>query len=222
MSTNRGRMKKKGTGRANKEGVNVPSRIKPPQIVSNVRVTRVYRFRAAIATTQDISQNELINALGVMQTVVTTTATSIFNTVKVHRVSVWTPPDLSGSSAIDRSCTITWNSAEGAVIPSGIEVSDSTMSTAYPAHVSSKPPAGSIASFWLTAYSGTAALNLFTVACGVGSIIDVHCTGIMGDTNSASNLSYTTTAGPGLGVVWYPPLDGPTDQYLPVGLQTFT
>jgi hypothetical protein len=221
MSTNRGRMKKKG-GRQRTDQVNVPSRIKPPQIMSNVRVNRVYRFRAAIATSQDISQNELINALGVMQTVVTTTATSIFNTVKVHRVSMWTPPDLSGSSVIDRSCTLTWNSAEGAVIPSGIEVSDSTMSTAYPAHVSSKPPPGSIASFWLTAYSGTAALNLFTIACGVGTIIDVHVTGILADTNSASNLPYTTSAGPGLGVVWYPPLDGPSDEYLPVGLQTFT
>jgi hypothetical protein len=65
-------------------------------------------------------------------------------------------------------------------------------------------------------------LNLFTIACGVGSIIDVHVTAFMADTNTASNLPYTTSAGPGLGVVWYPPLDGPSDEYLPVGLQTFT
>lgn len=206
------------------DSVSVPSRIKPPQIVSNVRVTRVYRYRSTTAFSQEISQIELLPSLGLMSTVATTTGTSIFNTFKIHRVSMWGPPGFSadGTGAIDRSVTLTWNSAEGAVIPSGLEVSDSTMSNAYPAHVSSKPPAGSLASFWVTAYQGTAALNLFTVAGPVGTVIDIHLTAIMNDTNGANGVSFTTTAGPGLGVVYYAPLEGTTDILLPVGLQTFT
>jgi len=223
--SSRGKKNKTRRGKGGmSNAVDLPSRIKPPQIVTNVRVTRVYRYRASSATSQDISQNELIAAMGVMSTVATTSATAMFNTVKLHRVSVWTPPALDVASvANDRSCTITWNSPEGgSAIASGLEVSDSTMSNAYPAHISAKPPTGSLASFWLTAYSGTAAVNLFTIQCGAGSIVDVHVTAIMNDTNGANGLPYTTTAGPGLGVVYYPPLDGVTDSLLPVGLLTFT
>jgi hypothetical protein len=56
----------------------------------------------------------------------------------------------------------------------------------------------------------------------IGTIIDVHVTAIMNDTNAANGLPYTTGAGPGLGVVYYAPLDGATDALLPVGLITFS
>jgi hypothetical protein len=94
------------------------------------------------------------------------------------------------------------------------------MSNAYPAHVSMAPPLGAVASFWLTVVGGTASIGLFQIQATAGSVVDVHVTGIMNDTQSA--LTYLTTAGPSQGVTWYPPLDGAADRYPPVALQTYT
>jgi hypothetical protein len=85
-----------------------------------------------------------------------------------------------------------------------------------PAHVTSKPPVGSAASFWL----GSASNTMFTLVAPVGSVIDVHCTHVLFDTQAAAD-TLAVAAGT-LGALYYMPLDGVSDVYLPVSLGTTT
>ena len=135
----------------------------------------------------------------------------IANSVKVHKVSIWSPPAAQGGTA---TCSVTWSTAND--YTAMVEVSDTTMSTAIPAHVSTKPPPGSAASFWLGAGTNT----IFTVIAPTGSIIDVHCTHVLYDTQAAGTT--VTVAAGTLGALYYMPLDGATDVYLPVSLGTTT
>jgi hypothetical protein len=97
------------------------------------------------------------------------------------------------------------------------EISDTTMSVSTPAHISAKPPIGSYAYTWL---SPSGSQFAFELTAPTGSIIDVHATYMLQD-DQAAGTSYTVAAGT-LGALYYLPLDGATDLYLPVGLGTTT
>ncbi len=145
-----------------------------------------------------------------MCTVANTTLRYLATSVRVHRVSVWSPPASQGAAA---TCTLEWKTFQGDEYK---EVSDSTLSVSRPAHISTKPPPGSLA--WLP--MGVSSSTCFDLTAPVGSIIDVQCTHVLNDTAVAGS-SYAVGAG-SLGVVYYLPLDGGTDVYLPVGLNTTT
>ena len=91
------------------------------------------------------------------------------------------------------------------------------MSRAIPDHVVGSPPRGSEASLW--AVSGTG-LDMFTLTAPIASIIDVDITFVLNDTGSAGS-TYSVASGV-VGVLYYLPLDGTSDAYVPVSLNWTT
>jgi hypothetical protein len=182
----------------------------PPQLQSNIIVKHRYRFRSTSATATSISDTNLIQVGGLMVTAANTTARAIMNTVKIHSVEVWAPPASQGAAS---TCAIEWASSQ---FSSQKEVTDTTVSVALPAYVKAFPPKGSPPSFWLLGSNSA----IFKVTAPVGSVIDVLLSHVMLDTDVAGD-SYTIASG-GLGIVFYPPLDGATDLFVPVSLTTKT
>jgi hypothetical protein len=90
------------------------------------------------------------------------------------------------------------------------------MSVSRPACVSAKPTVGSLAWIPISAADG----NVMDIEAPVGSIIDLHVSHVFQDTGTAGT-SFAVAAGT-LGALYYLPLDGASDVFLPVGLTTTT
>jgi hypothetical protein len=182
----------------------------PPQLRTNVIVKHRYRFTSTSATPQNVTQVDILGIGGAVCSVANTTLRMIYDTVKLHSVEVWAPPASQGAAS---TCSLEWI---GGTYFAHTEVSDSSNSVAEPAHIKAVPPAGSDASFWM---NGTVS-DIMTLTCPVGSIIDVVCSHLLIDTGVAGT-AYTVAAG-SLGALYYLPLDGASDVYLPTSLTTTT
>lgn len=182
----------------------------PPQIKSNVAITHTYRFRSTAGTTTDITQDMLLGIAGGIGTTANSSVTIACSSVKVHSVKIWTPPAAQGAVA---TCSVLWSAIGFGQI---LETTDTTVSTATPAHVKAKPPLGSSAYQWQQGGSSV----IMTLVAPTGSIIDVHATHIIRDVASA-NTTFAAAAVT-LGVYYWFPLDGTGDVYLPVSLLTTT
>jgi hypothetical protein len=183
----------------------------PPQISSNVVNRHIFRFAATGLFGGNITANFLLGAVGNICHVANTAVMSIAGSAKLHRVSVYSPPATQGAFS---TCSLTWLSAQ-ADAPSLLEVSDTTVSTAQPAHITTVPPKESGASFWFTSSTDP----LFHLDAPVGSIIDVDLFYVLNDTGVAGFAS--TVAAGTLGVMYWLALDGPANNKLvPVSLFT--
>lgn len=169
----------------------------------------MYRFVSTSGTITSVSPSDLMTASGTICTVANTTCTSMFGTVKVNRIEIWTPPASQGASA---TCSCEFFGTSNT--PSR-EFSDTSISVATPAHLVAVPPPQSLASFWQGA-SGTA---LFKLTAPVGSIIDVWLSLIMNDDEVTIVTRAVSTAT--LGSIYYLGLDSTaTTRYVPVSLTT--
>lgn len=182
----------------------------PPQLRTNVVVKHRYRFVSTSGTAQSIVADDLTGIAGAICTVANSTLSKVAKSVKLHSVEIWTPPASQGAAA---TCSLEWAGASNG--PS-IEVSDTTVSVSEPAHVRSVPPQGTPASFWQNAGGG----QLMIMTCPTGSIIDVVCSHVLYD-DAAAGVTYAVAAGT-LGVMYYLPLDGSSDVFLPASLNTTT
>jgi hypothetical protein len=100
-----------------------------------------------------------------------------------------------------------------------VEVSDTTVSTATPAHLKAIPPSNSVAGFWMLSSNNN---NLFILTAPTGSIIDVDLDLIVQD-DDAGGQTQITVATATLGAVYYLSLDpNATHRYVPVSLTTTT
>jgi len=183
----------------------------PPQFRANPEVSRQFRFVSSSGTPKAINAGVLLGACGVMATS-TTTGAGIFQAVKVRQVEIWCPPASQGTAS---TCSILWplgNQSQPR------EVSDTTVSTAVPAHVRSSPPAMSLAAFWSNQSIGT----LFTLTAPPGSIIDVWVSLVMGDGAGTAGQA-AVLVGATSGIVYFCALDSSTSAgsvYAPVSLST--
>jgi hypothetical protein len=177
-------------------------------------VNQTYRFAADSAlSAEDITEKNLLAAMGSICTVANTTLRSVFYSVKLHSVEIWSTAGTVGGIS---SMTLEWGS-DASVANTNKLVSDASISSAYPCHIYAKPPQGSFASFWMDATNDNI---VFTINTDSACIVDLNMTGIMLDGSSSSATVSVGTAS--LGVMYYPPLDGATDKLLPVGLNTAT
>jgi hypothetical protein len=191
-----------------------PSRImlQPPQFASNLIFNHTYRFLSTSATPTPVTPTSLLCASGTICTVVNTDVASFWQSVKVNRIHMWTPPPAVGSSA---TCSIEWIGTSS--MSNNKEVSDTSVSTAFPAHVHSSPPPRSLAQFW----NQPSANAIFTLTAPVGTIIDVNVTLVAQDDNVTNAFSVVTTGA--LGVQYYLSLDSnATHRYTPISLFTTT
>jgi hypothetical protein len=193
----------------NRPATSAVKMVNPPPLVTRVQITRTFRFLSSSATQQSITQTDLLGVCGAVCTVANTTLSIIATAVKLHRISIWSPPASQGAAA---TCGVEWATPS---YNAGPETNDTTLSVATPAHVSLTPPVNSAANFWLA--PGTD--NIMVVTAPPGSIIDVHATWVLAE--GTPGPDYTVAAGT-LKTVYYCPLDGASDIYLPVGLVTTT
>lgn len=185
------------------------ARRQPPQLRSNVMFNHTYRFRSTVGTNVSITDTNLVESVGALCAVANTTLYNIAGSVKVNRINIWTPTAAQGASA---TCDLEFNGLNNSP---NMQYSDSTISVSEGAHLSVKPPKESLAAFWQK-ITGT---QVFSITAPTGSIIDVRMSIILAD--GVPGTAYTVAAGVA-GVMYYPPLDGVSDQFLPVSLTTTT
>jgi hypothetical protein len=184
-----------------------------PQLSSNIAVNHIYRFTSNNATSTQITGKDLLGALGTLCTS-STNLYSMFESVKVNRVSIWAPPSSQGAFA---TCSVNWLGQSNSDTK---EVSDTTVSVTTPAFVTTKPPRNSLSSFWQT--PAVANNVLMSIIAPVGAVIDVNLSGLLNDDDVSGN-AYTCTAS-STGNTYYLPLDFYTNntfsQFIPVSLHT--
>lgn len=184
------------------------TRMGPDQIQAQVIVSHRYRFTSTSGSVATITPVSLLQAMGTCATT-TVTGSSIFTSVKISRVSIWSPPASQGAAT---TCSVTWFGNTGN--SSEKEISDTSVSTAQPAHVDTRPPRNSLASFWQT----TSSTALAVLTAPTGSIIDVWVSGILGDGPTTTSPATLTLVGATAGLMYYEPLDGRGGIYTPVSL----
>jgi hypothetical protein len=137
-----------------------------PQMSPRVRVTKKFRI-AAMADQNGVGYtvNQLLGLCGCIATSATT-ASPIASAVKIESVELWGAPS---TNAVASRVSLTWNAYGETGLPS--EVSDTTLTTARPAHVRASPPAQSLASFWHV--EPVVSQNLFTYYLPQGGIMDI-------------------------------------------------
>jgi len=185
-----------------------------PQIETNVRLTHTFRFVASSAFNGQIYQSGIIGAMGTIGRIINASVANIFATAKIHRVKCMAPISSQGTAA---TVSINWFGTNNNT--PNKEVSDTSVSTAEPAYISTSPPRKSIGEDWFEFSAGSSSY-IFTLVCPTGTVIDLTVSGIMADgptdTATQSNIGTAT-----VGVIYYLALDYPTSHILvPVSLTT--
>ncbi len=183
----------------------------PPQMLSNVVLQHKFRYLTSGAFNGQINSPKILNSLGVVCTVVNTTAVTIFKSFKLLSVEIWSPPASQGSAS---TISIEW--LGGPNSPSR-EYADTTLSVSRNAHIFCRPPAQSLASFWQNPDGGP--VTLFVLNVPTASVIDISVQYIEQDDEAAPSTVAIATGV--LGNTYYLALDhGTSDVIVPVRLTT--
>jgi hypothetical protein len=184
---------------------------RPPQIKSNVELRHRYRFISTSGTATALTPTSLMCAAGTICTTVNSVCTSVFASVKINSIQMWSPPASQGAST---TCSCEWVGFNNSP---NREYSDTSVSVSVPACVSCSPPPQSLASFWQTV--GTT--SLVTLIAPTGTIIDIVLSLIFTD-DELANASSSVGVG-ALSASYYLSLDpNATHRYTPVSLTTTT
>jgi hypothetical protein len=188
-------------------------KLNPPMLSSNVRTTHKFRFIANAAFSDTITSKCCFGAAGGIGTVTNSTVSFCYESMRLLKVEAWSPPATQGASS---TISVEWLSTNS---PS-IEVSDTTVSVSQNAHISTRPPVGSLASFWQQIDTTFA---LFTLVCPINTVIDVTMELIQLDRSTVA-ASQTTVATVVLGTMYFLALDRNrgTNILIPVSLNTTT
>jgi len=172
-------------GGARQENTLAKRSILPP-IQSNPIIRRIFRYEVVAVVTAPISvlATDLVGLM--VYSTGATTSVNIFENVRLKRISIWsTPGGTTSTVTSSQSVAIDWN---GTVGPTGHRVSDTSLGGAYGAYVTSKPPAGSLAGFWL---DNSTSGNVCQLTVNLGDILDFQIEYTLADSGS---LASTVTA----------------------------
>lgn len=179
---------------------------------SNVEVKHTYRFTSTSGSKTSISASDVVGIAGAVCATANTSLSYIAASARIHYVEIWSPPASQGVAA---TCSLEWTTQDA--VQRSYEMSDTTLSVSVPAHVRTAPPRGSLAWDLLSSADTSVVMRMVAPA---GSVIDVHVTHVLYDTQQASTT--VAVAAGTLGALYYLPLDGVSDVYLPVSLGTTT
>ncbi len=175
-------------------------------------ISRWYRFRAvADVNAVIIYVNDLIGIAGAMCTVANSTLSMLSQAMQVKKVRIWNP---ANADATVDSAKIAWYAQNNGLARS---VGAATSIVARPAYIETAPRLGDAAFYRISAQ---ASVGLFEITASSGALIDVLCTHWLNNSGTAG-VTYTVAAAT-LGVVYYLPLDGDSDQLVNVGLPSTT
>jgi hypothetical protein len=180
--------------------------IKPDIIVQNHK----FRYTASTAVASSITCNDILGAIGVIGTVVNTTAVYLARTFRIKRIEIWSPTSSSTTSA---TCSVNFLSSALLQTPS-MEISDTSINVSQPAHIVCRPQKGAITSFW----QQTSTDGLFFLSCPGGSVVDIDIEFILNDSTVITTVALAAVL---LGGVYYLALNGPsTNTLVPVSMRT--
>ncbi len=187
-----------------------------PQIVTGHAYRKTFRFQGNLqsGTGYQITAQNIIDSLGVVGKVANTSVAELWQSFKLHRVTIWAAPPTASFTEL----SLEWE-GNSTVAAAEMQVSASSISQSVPLVLDVVPPAGSQAAFWSVEGSGDI---FFLSAITAGSsalpiIIDLDLTCKMLDGGFAAAATAVTTCV--VGELYYLPLDGVTTHALnPVGL----
>lgn len=182
----------------------------PPQLKTNVQLSHVYRFMCDNNGTYNITPDTLLLAAGCVCSATNTTVVGIFASCRVNYVEVWAPPASQGALS---TVSLEWLG----LTPNepNIEVSDSSVSVAYPAYLRARPPNRSLGCFWQT----TNGNDIMQLTVSSGTLIDVSLSLVMFDQDLARPSASVSTGV--VGEIYYLALDGPSSNHLtPIAMNT--
>jgi hypothetical protein len=189
-----------------------PSRnANPPQIESNLNYSHKYRFlTSASVTNVGIQDTYVLQSTGGICTTVNSVVSIFAKSFKITKIEMWAPPASQGSAA---TISIDWL---GFGNSPNIEHSDTTLSVSHNAHVVTRPPKNSLASFWQKATN----VQLFILNCPANTVIDISVSLMMQDEETA--LTTVNVATGVLGNIYFVALDqgAGTHVIVPVSLNT--
>lgn len=171
-----------------------------------------YRFTSTSGTATNITMTSIALAAGGICTVANSQIRSLFASLRVNFIEIWSPCASIGSFS---TCSVDWISSGGQT--NNVEISDTSTSVSFPAHILTSPPAGSLQRLWQRVDVST---PMCTLVAPTGSIIDIHLSLVFSDQDIVTNATVATAT---LGTIYYLSLDdNSTHRFVPVSLNTTT
>lgn len=172
--------------------------------------------------TLSITRGNILNML--VCAVSATSAARLWGSVKINRIKIWQATQATAPTGSFTGVQLEWLSEYGPE-----RVFQDSGNVMRPAHLASRPPTQSLASFWSTTGTGES-VALFrlsgqsfsgnagtTTPLLVGTIIDLHLAATIQDDEGPT---LTTVAGASTGQVYIRSLDGTVGNYTPVSYST--
>ncbi len=184
----------------------IPSLI--PQIRTNVIKRHKFRFAASGALSiVGPTGATILGALGTVCTVTNTTVAQFNKSFRIRSIEAWAP-----GSATPATLTLIWI---GLANSPNVEVSDTSITASFPAHIKTSPPPESSAWLWQV----TGATQVFFITGPTGTVLDLDVDYIETDQTFAASTQAVSVGV--LSQCYYLALDGPTSNLLvPVALTT--
>jgi hypothetical protein len=193
----RKRSKKAKSLRAARDNITRSPNEKIPKITAYPAIRKTLRFRNSAAYSGALNVGGLLMSGG-MVAFATNSSACIHNSVKVHRIRIWSAPKTDSTGEF-RQANVQWNSSSGYSCTQ--KFFDTSISNAEPLFVESRPQKDSLAHDWM---------SLFTVQyCNislpdVGCIVDIDCSMIQ---SVSQGINVTTALAATLGHLNYGNLD---------------
>lgn len=173
--------------------------LRPPPFIPSVTFRHKFRYAASAAASDSITIAELQSSLVVATS--TTTSALLFNAVKLLGLELWAEPPALGAAA--QTAYIEW---QGTSTTTATDFFPSQMHSAQtmgiePAHLKLKPPRGSLASFWLSAFLTNRTDKLFNYVLPVGTVIEFDLLCVLQDANDGA-ISGPSTSGASTGKIY--------------------
>jgi len=154
----------------------------PPQYDANTTVSRVFRFIYTLTSSPQsytITASKLC-ALQVIGTTANTSATQLYEQVKIRKVEIWGSPSSGGGNT---SVSLTYLGNALGVQGPNRTFSDQSMGMTHPAYICARPGKESQAAQWQSGDTNVGINTLFSMTfAGTGAglvapiVIDVHLT----------------------------------------------
>jgi len=179
----------------------------PPEYVPTRVVKCKYRFKATALSAAD---QITVQAFGDLLCVASAAAAAyqLGNWIKIHKLEIWAP---MASDLVPVTCSIEWNGTTAGLYGKSVIHSDTSMGANAPAHLMSRPPAGSQVAMWLS--TGAGATNVCKLQYPANSIIDVVYSLVLRDDGLAVAVT-GAVAGATTGATYVRALNSPTSTNL--------
>jgi len=171
------RVVRKGSKIPRKRGTGLVGSVHPPQFTSTFIVRRKLRFKATAFSAGD---TVTFISLGDLWCNTPTAATGyqMSNYVRIRKIEMWAP---MAADLIPVTCSVEWVGGGAGLLGKSNIVSDTSMGSGEPAHVVTRPPAGSQIAEWQT----TTGANAFKLVYPANTIIDLSIDFVVRDDASA-------------------------------------